>query len=171
MILSLAQGGGLLHSQDLSDFTDHIAKQNACQPFLNEQNAASWRSAATCTDCCNARQRSCQVALDDGIVRWLKEYIVASFIDMVCVVGPNQTVPNPLGQRNALHLVSTAIDSQAWHFQKFDNPPSAKQPPAKYAGYGCQATQFGDFPSLSLSLSRSLALSDLSLLARMPPNS
>lgn len=90
---------------------------------------------------------------------------------MVCVVGPNQTVPNPLDQRNALHLVSTAIDSQAWHLQKFDNPPSAKQPPAKYAGCGCQATQFGDFPSLSLSLSRCLALSDLSLSARMPPNS
>lgn len=88
---------------------------------------------------------------------------------MVCVVGPNQTVPNPLDQRNALHLVSTAIDSQAWHLQKFDNPPSAKQPPAKYAGCGCQATQFGDFPALSLS--RSLTLSDLSLSARMPPNS
>lgn len=90
---------------------------------------------------------------------------------MVCLVGPNQTVPNPLGQRNALHLVSTAIDSQAWHFQKFDNPPSAKQPPAKYAGYGCQATQFGDFPSLSLALWLSLTCLSFSLSARMPPNS
>lgn len=62
-------GGGLLHSQDLSDFTDHIAKQNACQPFLNEQNAASWRSAATCTDCCNA----CPVQLpriQSAAVKW-----------------------------------------------------------------------------------------------------
>lgn len=108
------------------------------------------------------------MALDDGIVRWLKEYIVASFIDMVCVVGPNQTVPIPMGQRNALHLVSTAIDSQAWHFQKFDNPPSAKQPPAKYAGYGCQATQFGDFPSLSLSLALWLSLTCLSQRACHP---
>lgn len=82
--------------------------------------------------------------------------IVASFRDIWCgVEGPNQTVPNRMGQRNALHLVPTAIDSQAWHFPEFDNPTSAKQPPAKYACYGCQATQFGDsaeWRSLSLFL-------------------